>query len=52
MFPERLLLRPLGTGFEQEVLLRWWDGDLRLTVQAPGCEPVELHCDEFTCDVR
>ena len=38
VFPERLLLRPLGTGFEQEVRLRWWDGDLRLTVQAPGCE--------------
>ena len=52
VFPERLLLRPLGTGFEQEVRLRWWDGDLRLTVQAPGCEPVELHCDEFNCDVR
>ena len=52
VFPERLLLRPLGTGFEQEVRLRWWDGDLRLTVQAPGCEPVELHCDEFTCDVQ
>ena len=52
VFPERLLLRPLGTGFEQEVLLRWWDGDLRVTLQAPGCEPVELHCDEFNCDVR
>ena len=52
VFPERLLLRPLGRGFEQEVRLRWWDGDLRLTVQAPGCEAVELHCDEFNCDVR
>ena len=52
VFPERLVLRPLGTGFEQEVRLRWWDGDLRLTVQAPGCEPVELHCGRFNCKVR
>ena len=52
LFPERLPFRGIARGFEQEVRLRWWDGDLRLTVQAPGCEPVELHCDEFTCEVR
>ena len=52
VFPERLPFRELPDGFEQEVRLRWWDGDLRWTIQAPGCEPVELHCDEFTCDVR
>ena len=52
VFPEELPFREVGDGFEQEVRLRWWDDDLRLTVQAPGCEPVELHCDEFTCDVR
>ena len=52
VFPERLPFRELPDGFEQEVRLRWWDGDLRWTIQAPGCKPVELHCDEFTCDVR
>ena len=52
VFPERLPFRELADGFEQEVRLRWWEGDLRLTIGAPGCEPIELHCDEFTCDVR
>lgn len=52
VFPERLLFRELRDGFEQEVRLRWWDGDLRWTIEAPGCEPIELHCDEFTCAVR
>ena len=50
--PERLPFRELPRGFEQEVGLRWWASDLRWTIQAPGCEPFELHCDEFTCDFR
>ena len=52
VFPERMPFRELSDGFEQEVRLRWWEGDLRLTIGAPGCEPIELHCDEFTCDIR
>ena len=52
VFPERLPFRDVRDGFEREFRLLWWDGDLRSTVEAPGCEPVEIHCDRFTCDVR
>ena len=52
LFPERLPFREVGDGFDQEVRLIWWDGDLRLTVEAPGCDAVELRCDESICTVR
>ena len=52
VFPEVLNHRELSDGFEQTVRLRWWDDDLRLTVETPGCEPVEVVCDEVACEVE
>ena len=52
VFPETLAFRELPEGFEQTAGLRWWDGDLRMMVQALDCEPIEVHCDEVACQVR
>ena len=52
VFPEVLAHRELPDGFEQTVRLRWWDDDLRFTVETPGCEPVEVVCDDVRCEVE
>ena len=52
VFPETLPFRELPDGFEQTVRLRWWEGDLRMTVQAPDCEPIGVHCDGVACEVE
>ena len=52
VFPETLPFRELPDGFEQTVRLRWWEGDLRMTVQAPDCDPIGVHCDEVACEVE
>ena len=52
LVPEQLPLRETADGFEQTVRLRWWGGDLRLAVEAPGCEPVQVVCDRFACSVE
>ena len=38
-------LRETGGGFEQTMTLGWFD-ELQLRAEAPGCDPVDLHCDE------
>ena len=52
VFPEELPFRETPDGFEQTVRLRWWDDDLRFTVETPGCEPVEVVCDDVRCEVE
>ena len=52
VFPEALPYQEMPEGFEQTVRLRWWDQDLRLTVEAPGCEPIEMVCGESGCEVE
>ena len=52
VFPEALPFRELPDGFEQTVRLRWWEGDLGMTVQASDCEPIEVHCDGVACEVE
>lgn len=52
VFPEALPFRELPEGFEQTVQLRWWDGDLQFTVEAPGCESIAVVCDNVACDVE
>ena len=37
--------RETGGGFEQTMTLGWFD-ELQLRAEAPGCDPVDLHCDE------
>ena len=53
VFPEALPYQEMPEGFEQTV--RTSAGgieDLRLTVEAPGCDPIELVCDELGCDLE
>ena len=52
VFPEELPLRETPDGFEQTVVLWWWGDDLRMTVEAPGCEPVEVRCISQFCGVE
>ncbi len=52
VFPETLPFRELPDGFEQTVRLRWWEGDLGMTVAAPDCEPIRVHCDGVACEVE
>ena len=37
--------RETSTGFEQTMTLGWFD-ELRFRAEAPGCDPVDLHCDD------
>ena len=37
--------RETGVGFEQTMSLGWFD-ELQLRAEAPGCDPVDLSCDE------
>ena len=37
--------RETGGGFEQTMTLGWFD-ELQLRAEAPGCDPVDLHCDD------
>ena len=52
IFPDALPYRGMPEGFEQTVRLRWWDGDLRFRLTAPGCEPVEMVCAGIVCGVE
>ena len=40
-----LKLRETPGGFEQTMSLGWFD-ELQLRAEAPGCDPVDLYCDE------
>ena len=52
VFPEAFPYQEMPDGFEQIARLRWWDEELRFTVEAPGCDPIEMVCDELGCDVE
>ena len=45
MFAFGLDLEESGDGFEQTLSLAWFD-ELRLRATAPGCPPIDLHCDD------
>ena len=52
LFPEGLGYREMPVGFEQTVRLSWWDEDLVFIVEAPGCEPLQVVCDDTRCEVE
>ena len=52
MFAFNLDLEETPAGFEQTLSLAWFD-ELRLRAAAPGCAPIELHCnDRGRCRTR
>ena len=52
VFPDGFAYQEMPAGFEQTLRLSWWDQDLVFTVEAPGCEAVEVVCDNVRCEVE